>query len=61
MNFRNLSLRIRIFLSMLLLVLIASIITAILTFYQYNEQGKDYHRKRLIRKENNIKATIKTN
>ncbi|HIE45693.1 MAG TPA: HAMP domain-containing histidine kinase [Flavobacteriaceae bacterium] len=44
---------------MLLLVLIASIITAILTFYQYNEQGKDYHRKRLIRKENNIKATIK--
>ena len=59
MNFRNLSLRIRIFLSMLLLVLIASVITALLTFYQYNEQGKDYHRKRLIRKENNIKATIK--
>ena len=59
MNFRNLSLRIRIFLSMLLLVLIASIITAALTIYQYNEQGNDYHTKRLIRKENNIRATIK--
>ena len=59
MNFRNLSLRIRIFLSMLLLVLIASFITAGLTIYQYNEQGKDYHKKRLIRKENNIRATIK--
>ena len=59
MNFKNLSLRIRIFLSMLLLVVIASIITAGLTIYQYNEQGNDYHRKRLIRKENNIRATIK--
>ena len=59
MNFKNLSLRIRIFLSMLLLVLIASIITATLTIYQYNEQGKEYHEKRLIRKEKNIRATIK--
>jgi len=59
MNFRNLSLRIRIFLSMLLLVLIASVITAGLTIYQYNEQGNDYHEKRLIRKENNIRSTIK--
>jgi signal transduction histidine kinase len=44
---------------MLLLVLIASIITAGLTIYQYNEQGNDYHEKRLIRKENNIRSTIK--
>ncbi len=58
MNFTNFSLRIRIFLSMLLLVLIASIITAVITIYQYKEQGNDYHNKRLIRKENNIKATI---
>jgi len=55
----NLSLRIRIFLSMLLLVSIASAITAVLTIYQYNEQGNDYHEKRLIRKENNVKSTIK--
>ncbi len=59
MNFKNLSLRIRIFLSMLFLVLIASIITAALTIYQYNEQGNDYHKKRLMRKESNIRATIK--
>ncbi len=58
MKFKNLSLRIRIFLSMLLLVIIASIITAGLTIYQYNEQGNDYHKKRLVRKENNIRATI---
>ena len=44
---------------MLLLVLIASFITAGLTIYQYNEQGNDYHKKRLIRKENNIRSNIK--
>ena len=59
MNFKNISLRTRIFLYMLLLVFISSIITAGLTIYQYNEQGNDYHKKRLIRKENNIRATIK--
>ena len=58
MNFSNLSLRIRIFLSMLLLVFIASLITAALTIYQNNEERRDYHNKRLIRKENNIRATI---
>lgn len=58
MNFKNLSLRIRIFLSMLLLVLISSFITAGLAIYQYHEQGSDYHTKRLIRKEHNIKSTI---
>ena len=59
MNFRNLSLRIRIFLSMLLLILIASIITASITIYQDNEERKEYHEKRLLRKEENIRATIK--
>ncbi len=58
MNFKNLSLRIRIFLSMLLLVLIALIVTIQVAIYQYKEQSNDYHNKRLIRKENNIKATI---
>ena len=58
MIFSNLSLRIRIFLSMLLLVSIASLITARLAIYHYNEQGDDYHNKRLIRKEAKIKATI---
>lgn len=58
MSFKNLSLRIRIFLSMLLLVLIALVVTIQVAIYQYKEQSNDYHNKRLIRKENNIRATI---
>lgn len=45
------SLRFRIFLSMLLLVVIASILIAIVTIYQYREEAKDYHHDRLLRKE----------
>ncbi len=58
MKFSNLSLRIRIFLSMLLLVIVALIVTILVTIYQYKEQSNDYHNRRLIRKENNIRATI---
>jgi signal transduction histidine kinase len=58
MPFSNLSLRIRIFLSMLLLVLIASIFIATLTIYQNKEQGQEYHQNRLLRKESIIKSTI---
>lgn len=58
MNFSNISLRIRIFLSMLLLVLIASVFNIAIAIYQYNEQGNEYHEKRLLRKENTIRATI---
>lgn len=58
MNFSNLSLRIRIFLSMLTLVVIATIIINALAIHQYSEQGEEYHKKRLLRKENTIKATI---
>ena len=45
------SLRFRIFLSMLLLVVIASILIAIVTIYQYREEARDYHHDRLLRKE----------
>ena len=58
MNFSNLSLRTRIFLSMLTLVVIATVIIVGLTSYQYREQGLEYHKKRLLRKETTIKATI---
>ncbi|TDI78098.1 MAG: two-component sensor histidine kinase, partial [Bacteroidetes bacterium] len=44
------SLRFRIFLSMLLLVVIASILIAIVTIYQYREEARDYHHDRLLRK-----------
>ena len=46
------SLRIRIFLSMILLVLLASILIAGVTIHQYDGQTKDYNVKRFGRKEN---------
>lgn len=52
------SLRFRIFLSMLLLVLLASVLIAIVTIYQYREEAEDYHRQRLKRKEANIRENI---
>ena len=52
------SLRFRIFLSMLLLVIVASILIAIVTVYQYKEEAEDYHRDRLVRKERSIKGHI---
>lgn len=52
------SLRFRIFLSMLLLVIGASILIALVTVYQYREEAADYHRDRLIRKEENIRKNI---
>jgi two-component system nitrogen regulation sensor histidine kinase NtrY len=58
MKTRRLSLRVRIFFAMILLVLIASILIASVTIYQYNEEARDYHRDRLERKENNIKRHL---
>ena len=52
MGLKNMSLRIRIFLSMILLVLLASILIATVTIHQYDEQTKDYNVKRFGRKEN---------
>ncbi len=52
------SLRTRIFIAMIFIVVIASILIAAVTIYQYNEQAEDYHNKRLERKEEAIKAAI---
>lgn len=52
------SLRFRIFLSMLLLVVTASILIAVVTIYQYREEAEDYHRDRLQRKEAAITKNI---
>jgi len=52
------SLRSRIFLSMLLLVIGASILIAVVTIFQYREETQDYHRERLIRKETAIRENI---
>ena len=43
---------------MILLVLIASVLIAGVTVYQYREQSRDYHENRLGRKEQQIKQAI---
>ena len=58
LNFKNISLRIRIFLSMIILVLLASVLILGVTVYQYDEQTKDYNIQRFERKEATTKQTI---
>ena len=58
MRFYKGSLRSRIFLSMILLVIGASILIAVVTIIQYREETKDYHRERLLRKETAIRENI---
>ncbi len=58
MYFYKKSLRTRIFLSMLLLVVGASVLIALVTVYQYKQEAQDYHRDRLLRKEAAIRENI---
>lgn len=58
MNIKQLSLRNRIFLAMILLILLASILIAAVTIYQYKEQTDEYNKGRLERKEESVKAAI---
>ncbi len=55
---RSLSLSSRIFFYMILLVVLASILIAAVTIYQYKEQSQDYHRLRLERKEAQLISSI---
>ncbi len=55
---KKLTLRSRIFVTMILLVLIASVLIAGVTIYQYREQSRDYHENRLERKEEQILQSI---
>lgn len=59
MKLKKLSLRTRIFLAMILLVLLASILISAVAIYQYREETHDYHTDRLERKEENIQSHIK--
>ncbi|MBT8259424.1 MAG: GHKL domain-containing protein [Bacteroidia bacterium] len=43
---------------MILLVVVASILIAAVTIYQYNEQSRDYHEQRLERKESQLLSRI---
>ncbi len=58
MNFKKVSLRIRIFLSMTFLVLIASVLILVVTIIQYDEQTQDYNIQRFERKEETTIRTI---
>ena len=55
---KSVSLRIRIFLSMILLTLIASVLMASISILQFKKEAKDYHQERLERKEGAIKEHI---
>lgn len=52
------SLRVRIFLSMIFVTLIASLLIAAVSIYQFGKEAKEYHEDRLERKENAIKEHI---
>ena len=52
------SLRTRIFIAMIFIVVMASVLIAAVTIYQFNEQADDYHNNRLERKEEAIKSAI---
>lgn len=55
----KLSLRTRIFISMILLVLGTSILMAAVTVYQYKQEAENYHEERLERKEQAIRENLK--
>lgn len=59
MKLLKLSLRTRIFISMILLVLGASILILVVTVFQYKEEAESYHKERLDRKEEAIMENIK--
>jgi signal transduction histidine kinase len=58
MRFLRNSLRNRIFFSMIVLTLISSVLIAGVSIYQSREQARDYHNKRLERKEQSVKESI---
>ena len=53
-----LSLRIRIFLSMIVVIIVASVLLASISIIQFKNEAKDYHQERLERKENAVREHI---
>lgn len=58
MRIKHLPLRTRIFLAMILLIVLASILIAAVTIFQYKEQTDEYNQGRLERKEKSVKAAV---
>ena len=52
------SLRFRIFAAMTIIVVLALVFTGVITWYQYQEQSKDYHTDRLERKEQQVLKSL---
>ncbi|MEM7162991.1 MAG: HAMP domain-containing sensor histidine kinase [Bacteroidota bacterium] len=55
---RNLSLRTRIYISMIALILFSFLVTGGVATYRFNKQNQEYHSNRLIRKENTVVKTV---
>src|SRR5690606_2076497 len=53
-----LSLRVRIFLSMIVLIIVSSILLASISVVQFKNEAREYHQERLETKENAIKEHI---
>ena len=53
-----LSLRVRIFLSMIVVIIVASILLASISIIQFKNEAKEYHKERLERKENAVREHI---
>lgn len=54
----ELSLRIRIFLSMIVIIIVASILIGSISIIQFKNESKEYHQERLERKEKAVRAHI---
>ena len=55
---RGVSLRVRLFLSMVLIIVLASSLMVIVSIYQFKNESTNYHQERLVRKEKAIKEHI---
>lgn len=58
MKLKKLSLRVRIFIAMIFLVVVASVLITTVAIHQYREETHDYHEQRLERKENAVQRHI---
>ena len=53
-----LSLRVRIFLSMIVVIIVSSVLLASISIIQFKNEAKEYHQERLERKENAVREHI---
>lgn len=58
MTIRKPSIQLRVFFSMVLLIILSSILIGIVTIYQVRKESKEYHQSRLERKESSIREHI---